>query len=239
VDKRIYTRRGPNIPDRVRKLICKIYVENEDQTAKEVMTKLHIILKKEMGAQWPQGWPGISAIQKELEKFHKRRPALEDEDKLWSQVALAAFPLPLEAIPIVYRVWASCLLQGKPLTIRQAKWVANLSHIYIKKDEFGNIDEQTIKALRTSAWAAAVHEKVLKLTEGLSDRYNDMLWFWLEDAHHYYELTGDGHLLALLNEQCNQNVKNEPEAQSVAEDAGEVQWSPETSRRKTKKLGGD
>jgi len=200
MDRRTYTHRGPNIPGNIRKLIAKIYVENKDQTAHEVMTELHRQMEKKGRQDWPPGWPGISAIQKELEKFRKKHQDLDDEDKLWGCIALSDYPLPPHTIPIVYRVWANALLIGKPLTIRQAKWASYLSHVYIDKDDKGNIEEKVIETLRSTASQAAAHEKVLKLTGGLPARYSDMLWYWLQDAHLYYVLTGDGRPLNKISD---------------------------------------
>lgn len=235
MDKRIYTRRGPNIPDNIRKLIAQIYVKNKDRTAKEVMTELHRQMKKENRKDWPPGWPGISAVQKELEKLRNRNGDIDDEDKPWSRIALSSYPLPPDTLPIVYRVWADSLRQGKPLTIRQAKWVSYLSHIYIKKDTQGNIDEKVIESLRTSALATASHEKVFKLTEGLPAKYNDMLWYWIEDAYLYFVLTGDGSLMNKINDECWK--KKEPD-QSQSEDKvnkdneENIEWSPAESEKR-------
>ena len=227
MDKLNNSGRGPNIPGNVRKLIARIYVENRDQSSKDVMIELHKQMKKEGRKDWPEGWPGLSAVQKELEKFRSRHKDVDDEDKPWSRIALSAYPLPPETIPIVYRVWASSLLKGKPLTIRQARWASCLSHIYIKKDTQGNIDEKAIESLRTSAWAAAAHEKVLKLTGGLPAKYNDMLWYWLEDAHLYYMLTGDSRPLNKINEEYGGKEEPfEPQAEDKADDNGKVEWSP-------------
>lgn len=191
MNERTYTHRGPNIPGSIRKLIARIYVENTGQSANQVMTELHKQMEKKGRQDWPPNWPGISAVQKELEKFRKNHKGVDDEDKPWGCIALASYPLPPDTLPVVYRVWASALLNGKPLTIRQAKWVSLLSHIYVGKYEKCNINDDVMEALRSTACQAAAQEKVLKLTGGLPSRHSDMTWYWLEDARLYYVLTGD------------------------------------------------
>jgi len=228
MDKHSYTHRGPNIPDNIRKLIGKIYVKNKDQTTKEVMTELHKQMKKEGRKDWPPGWPGISAVQKELEKFRNKDQELDDEDRLWGHVALSVCPLAPDTVPIVYGVWGSALREGKPLTVRQAKWASYLSHIYIKKDEQGKMDDKAIEALKSAARNAATYEKVLKLSGGLPTKYNDMLWYWLEDAHLYHMLTGDVHILNKINDEYGgKEEPYEPQAEDTVseDDGGTVEWA--------------
>jgi hypothetical protein len=231
MDKKNRSGRGPNIPSNVKKLIAQIYVENRDQTAKEVMTELHKQLKKDWGQDWPPGWPGISAVQKELEKFRNKSEDIDDEDKPWGHIALSAYPLPPNTIPIVYRVWGSSMRKDKPLTIRQAKWASYLSHIYIKKN---NINEKAIEELRTTACAAASREKVLKLTGGLPAKYDDMLWYWLEDAHLYSVLTGDGSLMNKINDEygAKEETDQSQDADTGDDAGGTIEWSPVESAKK-------
>ena len=126
MDKPTYQGRGPSIPDTVTSLIAKVYDEDRDRTAKEVMVEVHRRLREE-GRQLRPGWPGLSAVQKVLTNIRKKEPNLKDRP--WSLDALRDYPLPPEALPLLFRIW---LLKQEdpfspPLSIREAGWIAQLS----------------------------------------------------------------------------------------------------------------
>lgn len=174
-----YQGRGPSIPHGLRRLIEKVYDEDLDLTAKEVMHEVHKRLQKDKDklgiSQLRPGWPGLSAVQKVLTDYNKKKGELgpDPEDRTWSVVSYADYDIPPEALPIVLQVWAYALEQKrKPLTIRQAKWVARLSCVV--KDLAG---------LWFAAFASAQDERIAKIT----DVY---LTDWGSDATLYTLMTG-------------------------------------------------
>lgn len=109
------------------------------------------------------------------------------EDSPWSVSALADYDIPAEALLAVMNAWAKALVDDKPLTIRQAKWVARLHCV------LGNID-----GLIESALEYANLEKAIKLTGAYPDKPQNMSWLWFGDAILYLALTGDDSLLRLV-----------------------------------------
>ncbi|MAH39126.1 MAG: hypothetical protein CL873_01110 [Dehalococcoidales bacterium] len=173
-----YSGRGPKVPSIVKNIIGEIYVKDRQQTAKEIMAEVHKWLKEHGGPQRP-GWPGLSYIQKVLTKFRDPKSKLspDPEDRPWSRISLAQYPIPPAALPVVLQVWAHSLRKDKPLTIRQALWVARLNCIF--KD---NIDMLWVASVTSS-----YHEKVLNLN-AYPDTKEAISWHWVEDAYLYGQI---------------------------------------------------
>ena len=184
-----YSGRGPKVPSSVDNIIGEIYVKDRQQTAKEVMAEVHKWLQ-EHGRQRRPGWPGLSYIQKVLTEFRDPKSKLspDPEDRPWSRISLAQYPIPPVTLPMVLQVWAHSLRKGRPLTIRQALWVARLSCIF--KD---NVD-----LLREAAVTASYHEKVLNLT-AYPDTKEAISWYWQEDAYLYGQIVGENMAVDISN----------------------------------------
>ncbi len=178
--------RGPNVPDNVNNIIAEVYIKDHNQTAKEVMGEVHRRLEKQPNGQLRPDWPGLSYIQKALIKFRKkeRELPLDPEDRPWSvaALALADYNIPPEALPVVMKAWAKALVDDKPLTIRQVKWIARLRYIYTGETDI-SLEYLTVKA---SNYANT--EKAIKLTGAYPDKPQNMRWLWLSDAFLYIDV---------------------------------------------------
>jgi len=208
MDKPIYRGRGPKIPKNVIFVITKVYSEHRDWKAQQIMEEVHGQLSKD-GMQRRQGWPGLSAIQKELAGIRKRdaERLLESKglDRPWSIYTLAEYEISPEALPAVMKAWASRLEQGKPLSIRQARWIARL--YYVLRDT-GNPNYPKHAQIRDQApLTIASAEKALELLNKYPDEQEDMWWSWQDDAFIYSLMTGDNKPLAKVTEQIRKQVQ--------------------------------
>jgi hypothetical protein len=135
--------KNPLITSEVKRVITKIYFEHPDWRAKEIRDEVETQLH-EQNLHFKPGWPGLSAVQKELTTIRKReseRPSELDElDKPWSVGSLNKHPIPPESLPAVMRVYYAERLDQRTfeylkkaqnlLTIRQALWIARLATVY-------------------------------------------------------------------------------------------------------------
>ena len=156
MDNQTYYGRGPNITPQARRVIAEVYVLDHAQTAKEVMREVH----KRLGAsQRRPGWPGESAISKELTRLRKKDNERES-DPLNMPFSLGAVfdqNIPAEAIPMLVEIQYI-----SPMTLRQARWVAKL-YIAAHKYDYASIgDEPTL--LYNLAATYALREEACELT---------------------------------------------------------------------------
>jgi len=122
--------KNPLITDEVRRVIAEIYLEHPDWRAKEIRDGVEARLRAQNPRSKP-GWPGLSAVQKELTKQRRsdesRPPELKGLDKPWSLGKIIERDLPIESIPIILGIQEYRRLKGKkPLTIRQAWWLSRI-----------------------------------------------------------------------------------------------------------------
>lgn len=112
--------------DKERRLIARIYQEDETQPAKEVLAKLHDALGR-------TDWPKLSVIQRELHQIKDEKRKNRDRHTLWSIGSLAKSPVPPEALPRIFGV-TKMLRRELPgeygtehtIDVEQAKWIARL-----------------------------------------------------------------------------------------------------------------
>lgn len=115
--------KGPFITEDMRSLITQVHQENPDFVAKEVKAKVDRLSDGK--------GPGLSAIQKELTKIHrKHQQKVSAQEKLWS-LGLLSEPgvpdLPADSIPVLLEIQAGRIKREEsPLSVREAKWVARL-----------------------------------------------------------------------------------------------------------------
>jgi hypothetical protein len=128
--------KGPTITHRVRELIAKVHYEHTDWRAKEVQHEVNALLAKGHPGLNPD-WPGLSAIQKELNRLRK---SPNPQDKPWNMLTLSEYELPPEALPAVLHAWFHTRLNSShPFTVREAKWVARLHCIMKDIDQLTKI----------------------------------------------------------------------------------------------------
>lgn len=210
--------RGPNVPGNVNAIIAEVYIEDRNQTAKEVMGEVHRRLQKLPYVQLRPGWPGLSYIQKALIKFIKtdRELPLDPEDRPWSVAALADYDIRPETLLVVMKAWARELERDTPLTIREAKWIARLYCVYPnlkdlpKVSHFDDIsfaeedvvtitardvEEEILYDIIQTARGYANQERAIKLTGTYPHNPQDAVWLWSRDAGLYHAVTGDMRIL--------------------------------------------
>lgn len=124
--------KNPLITDEVKRVIAKIYLKHPDWRAKEIRDGVEAQLHEQNPRSKP-GWPGLSAVQKELTKQRKtdeaRPPESKRLDEPWSLSSLTKCSIPPEAMPIVMSVYKKRLAEKDPLLIREALWIARLYNI--------------------------------------------------------------------------------------------------------------
>ena len=185
--------RGPNVPDSVKTIIAEVYVKNPNQIAEEVMCEVHETLRCQ-DKQLRPGWPGLSYIQKTLTDIRKKESELHPDplDRPWSLWDVMEPSIPGDALPTVLMLWADQLDYGKPITIREARWIAKLYYIF--KDR-GRDD---MSFLLRVARDYALHEKSDKLLGEHPSKPEDMWFRWWIDALFYYPLFKDRRPLDII-----------------------------------------
>ena len=124
--------KGQFINDDVRLLIAQVYLEDPEQQAKEVQVTVNARLMLTNPKTKP-GWPGLSAIQKELTKIRQRdweRPNKSvGLDDIWSIGTLPKYDIPSDALPKVLQIQELRRSTKKPLAIREALWIGRLHRV--------------------------------------------------------------------------------------------------------------
>lgn len=145
--------RGAKLTPEVEELIAKVCIEHPEWISKPKKIQQEVIrqLPDSLKVWGGPNWPGRDVIQDRLRK--KIRPNLENRpteskrlDTPWSIGALAQYPIPPEALPVVLRAfYAERSTDSKTdeyfriryelghesyLTIRQALWIARLSPLF-------------------------------------------------------------------------------------------------------------
>ncbi len=116
-------RRGPKISPEVQRLI-----REQALLSPKKRTELAVELETMIEAK---GWssPTIETMEKLISKMRNQR---DSQDAPWSVTTLAEYEneIPPESLPTVLKVWQKTLEWNwiKPLSIREAKWVARLSY---------------------------------------------------------------------------------------------------------------
>ena len=164
MDKQTSHGRGPAITAKVRRLIAEEYILDTSRTAKEVMLAVHECLGGIHSIR--PGWPGESAVSKELTHIRKKVNERGSDllDMPFSLGAVVDHNIPAEAIPILLDMRAIERLSDpteKPLTVRQARWVAKLYIATQKLEPSSTGSDRQI--LRYLAVRFAEREKVCEL----------------------------------------------------------------------------
>lgn len=111
------------------------------------------------------------------------RNSNDPEDNPWSvsALALADYNIPPETLPVVMNAWAKALVEDKPLTIRQVKWIARLCFIYDGKTDI------SLEWLIAKASEYANRETAIKSIGTYPDKPQNMRWLWFGDAFLYLD----------------------------------------------------
>jgi hypothetical protein len=137
-------------------IIARVYRENPKQKAPQVRLKVWKITHEEDRAL-PKNWPSLSSIQKELAIIRRKMNEPSPEDMPWTLDTLRDKPLPAEALSKVLQIWLTN--QESPsypvLTIREARWIAQLSSM---------TEDEDTELLRMMAEICAEWELIGELT---------------------------------------------------------------------------
>lgn len=139
--------KGPRLTDAMKRIFQRILIEHDaDWTAKEMRNRFRKQFERrypELARVYPE-FPAVNTVEKWRAEWHveqkKRREVLGKEepgplDLPWTVLTLPQYPLPPETLPVVLLVWKYCQtgdddeVREHPLTVRQARWVAQLSGI--------------------------------------------------------------------------------------------------------------
>lgn len=126
--------KGPKITGEIEIIITQVYLRNPGWRAKEIQGEVNRQLHERNPNVNPD-WPGLSAVQKLLAKIRKQRKESppNPEDSQWGITTLPQYEIHPELLPTVLRVWVEIHEKKWPqklFTIREAKWIARLSHVF-------------------------------------------------------------------------------------------------------------
>jgi hypothetical protein len=126
--------KGQVVTDEVKALITKVYLEHPHYRAKEVRAKVHAELLEENPRISPE-WPGLSIVQKTIAPI-RALPA-DPEGSPWSLYTLSGYDIAADALPVVLEAYGQTVKWDleKPLTVREAKWVARLYRVLTHIEE--------------------------------------------------------------------------------------------------------
>lgn len=126
--------KGPVLPDEVKALITRVYLERPYLRAKEVRHEVNDRLRERNPSISPD-WPGLSIVQKVIAPLRKLPP--DPEESPWSLYTLSKYVIPADALPVVLEAYGLTIKWKleEPLTIREAKWVARLYRVLTDAEE--------------------------------------------------------------------------------------------------------
>lgn len=173
--------KGKKITPEVEALIALTYRKHPKWKAPEIRNEVEAILR-EKNPDTDRGWPGLSIVQKVLAIARKNESdeSITGDDRPWSIGTLDKYPLSSTEIPIVLDVWKYREEQinilkhegfevpeynARTLTIREAKWAARLSQVFVSG---------TNKSIRDLSQFASIYAEmeVSNLLAGNMDIFN-------------------------------------------------------------------
>ncbi len=198
--------KGPFVTYSVERLITQVYLENPDWRAKDIREEVNTRLRKNDPGIAP-GWPSVSTIQKVLARIHNKKRELppDPEDSPWSISDITQHPIPPEVLPAVLSEWADALVRGKPLTVREARWVACLYHV-IKESGYRDAG-----LLAVMAGKYALLEKTtqfLTVKDKLPEKEQKMWLAAYDDSVLYYFMTKDDRPIRKVVTQVKRRMPN-------------------------------
>lgn len=199
--------KGAHLTPEVKHLISRIHSEHPDYGPTKVHEELLEIMKeKGLDQNYGSDWPGISAVTVMLKNIRDKETKLgpDPEDCPWSLWDIMEHPIPGDALPIVLMLWADQLDYGKPITIREAKWIAKLYYVFKDRGRLGHKEREDIEKIEMSfllqtARDYASHEKNAKLLGEHPSKPDDMWWRWFVDACLYLALFKDRRPLDIID----------------------------------------
>lgn len=161
--------KNPLITNEVREVIATIYLNYPDWRAKEIRDGVEARLHEQNPRSKP-GWPGLSAVQKELTKQRKtddtRPPESKRLDEPWSLGASVKHDIPPDASKDLSDMWRVSLAIDRPISIRQAKWIVYLRTLYQGQSIFTqNYSDKVARnfELISQSWLYSIKERVSEI----------------------------------------------------------------------------
>ena len=151
--------RGKRITPDVIRSVARLHNNHPSYTASKIRNEVNTQLRKQDNTIGRK-WPGLSAVQKIIQSLRKESFL----DKEWTVQSLAISDIPAEALQVVLDAYGLTVAWGleKPLTVREAKWVARL-YLVLK-----DIEELTIAA-RECAMVEKISEPLGDMGLGFVD----------------------------------------------------------------------
>jgi len=87
-------------------------------------------------------WPSLNTVHKVVQDAREKEANAVPNilDRPWSLSAQSFFPIEADALPMVVHFWGLSLTERRPLTIREARWLAWLRHL-----PFGGEDDPSAR----------------------------------------------------------------------------------------------
>jgi len=192
--------KGPYLTPQIKKLIADIYIEDCNVGPTEARKELLERMKaKDLDKYFGSEYPSVSAVSKELKELRKKDEARSTRakglDEPWWLLRLATYDISPEAIPYIIRIQTAQIEVGFTLTIREARWIAWLSHLVdtpkLRRKLGVDIVDYVLMALaRRYARSERIYE-LLSETGHLPDTETETWLFLHEDSLLYASVTGD------------------------------------------------
>jgi len=172
---------GQLLNSEVKHLIALLYIEHPEWTSRQIHAEVHRVFDKTRYPRESKDWPSLSAVQKTLTQAKRKAEELSSSvaDNPWSLAALSFSEVPADALPRVVDAWAHRLATGKPLTIREARWMGRLHRLW---------DDPVL--LRAAAEYCAEHEHAIELVDAYPATGEDARWLWAMDYLAYLQQIG-------------------------------------------------
>lgn len=126
--------KGPHLTDGIKQMIAEIYVADHQIKPGRAQEELLKSMKAEgLNEIFGSNYPSRSTVSKELkslrERDEARSPKSQGLDEPWTIGSLSEYPIPSDVLPRLFPIWLHCQEDPKSplLTIRQARWIAQLS----------------------------------------------------------------------------------------------------------------
>ncbi len=97
-------------------------------------------------------------------KLFQKAPDKTEEDKPWSIAASKKYGIPPEANGDLFSIWRISLAISSPISIRQARWIANIRYIYPYRisNEWSELAQRGLQLISTS-WLYSIRERISEL----------------------------------------------------------------------------
>jgi hypothetical protein len=148
----------------VKRIIFEVWEQYPQEPAKNIREKVigKLGLKKSKGGIYP----GLRLVQQYVKEFTDNLGQLVGEDKPWSLGVSVRFGLSSDSTKDLFDIWRISLAMNRPISIRQAKWIVYLRHLYRSELSTGNSYSDKVKRnlwLLRQSWLYAIAERSARI----------------------------------------------------------------------------